>query len=84
MVDEMLVAQAKWLPQYRREITKAKKRFASEPRLGTKSTKGAARLKTRSVAQLRKRAAEVRRQTAASDKAEADRAKALAKAKRAR
>ena len=44
MVDEMLVAQAKWLRQYRKEMPKAKKRLASEKPLGIKSTKGAARL----------------------------------------
>ena len=26
MVDEMLIAQSKWLPQYRKEIPKARKR----------------------------------------------------------
>ncbi|MBT7861177.1 MAG: alpha-glucosidase/alpha-galactosidase, partial [Gemmatimonadetes bacterium] len=30
MVDEMLVAQSQWLPQYRREMPKAKKRLASQ------------------------------------------------------
>lgn len=45
MVDEMLVAQAQWLPQYRREIPSAKKRLGSEKPLGTNSSKGAARLK---------------------------------------
>ncbi len=29
MVDEMLVAQAQWLPQYRKEIPKARKRLAN-------------------------------------------------------
>jgi alpha-galactosidase len=70
MTDEMLVAQADWLPQYAREITKAKKRLASEKRLGTNTTKGAARIKVRTVAQLRKdRAAAAR--TVAADKAAA-------------
>ncbi|MFA6135324.1 MAG: alpha-glucosidase/alpha-galactosidase [Phycisphaerae bacterium] len=53
MVDEMLVAQAQWLPQYKREIPKAAKRLASCKRLGTHKGHGAARLKTQSVAQLR-------------------------------
>ena len=43
MVDEMLVAQAQWLPQYAAEIPRALQRLASEPPLGTKSTRGAAR-----------------------------------------
>ena len=44
MTDEMLVAQAQWLPQYRREIPKAQQRLAGEKRLGTNKWKGAARL----------------------------------------
>ena len=47
MVDEMLVAQAQWLPQYKEEIPKAKARLALEKPLGTKSTEGAARIKPR-------------------------------------
>jgi len=54
LVDEMLVAQAQWLPQYRREIPKARKRLASGKRLGTNRTKGAVRLKARTVAQMRR------------------------------
>ena len=53
MADEMLVAQAKWLPQYRAEIPKARRRLAAEKPLGTKKWRGAARLHTRSVAELR-------------------------------
>ena len=54
MTDEMLVAQAKWLPQYKKEIPAAKKRLASEEPLGTKSTKGTARIKARTVTELRR------------------------------
>jgi alpha-galactosidase len=54
MVDEMLVAGARWLPQYRSETPGARKRLRSEPRLGTRSTKGAARLKTKTVAEMRR------------------------------
>jgi len=55
MVDRMLVAQAKWLPQYRKEIPKAKKRLASEKSLAKyPGAKGVARLKTRSVSELAK------------------------------
>ncbi|MEI6211730.1 MAG: alpha-glucosidase/alpha-galactosidase [bacterium] len=64
MTDEMLIAQAKWLPQYREELPAAKKRFASEPRLGTRSTRGAARKGVASVKQVAKRNA----QTAAKRK----------------
>jgi len=52
MVDEMLVAQAKWLPQYARQIPAAKKRLASGKRLGRNRWKGAARLKVRTPAEL--------------------------------
>jgi alpha-galactosidase len=48
MTDEMLVATAKWLPQYRREIPLAKKRLADAKRRGdyrgTSKSKGAARI----------------------------------------
>ena len=54
LADEMLVAEAKWLPQYKDEIPAAKKRLASEKPLGVKGTKGAARLQVRSVDDLRK------------------------------
>jgi alpha-galactosidase len=47
MTDEMLVAQAQWLPQYRKSLAAAKKRLASEPRLGTSKSKGAARIPTK-------------------------------------
>lgn len=69
MVDEMLVAQAQWLPQYKKEIPKAQKRLSSQKRLGTRSTQGAARLKTRSVAQMKKNAAQARKNADAADKA---------------
>ncbi|MCY2930512.1 MAG: alpha-glucosidase/alpha-galactosidase [Planctomycetota bacterium] len=69
MTDEMLVAQAKWLPQYRGEIAKAAKRLASEKRLGTKGTKGVARLHTKTVTEMKKDRAAARRIAAASDKA---------------
>lgn len=47
MVDEMLVAQARWLPQYRDEVPRARARLRREKPLGTKKWSGAARLKTR-------------------------------------
>ena len=69
MVDEMLVAQAEWLPQYKKEIPKANKRLLSEKRLGTRSTKGAARLKTKTIAEMKKNAAQARKNADAADKA---------------
>jgi alpha-galactosidase len=43
MVDEMLVAQARWLPQYAKEIPRAGRRLANAKRLGTRKGRGAAR-----------------------------------------
>ena len=70
MVDEMLVAQAPWLPQYKREVAAAKKRLAGAKRLGTKSTKGAARLRTKSVTEMKRNAASARKNADAADKGE--------------
>jgi alpha-galactosidase len=45
MVDEMLVAQARWLPQYGKAVAAARRRLASGPRLKTRAHyRGAARL----------------------------------------
>lgn len=54
MVDDFLIAQAEWLPQYRKATRAANARLAKGPRLKTKNYKGAARLKTRSMAELRR------------------------------
>jgi alpha-galactosidase len=54
MVDEMLVAGKKWLPQFAGDMSGAKKRLAAAKRngtyKGTHSTKGACRKKTKKVA----------------------------------
>jgi alpha-galactosidase len=52
MVDELLVAQAKWLPQYADAIPAAKERLKN-PKVKTREWKGAARLDVRSVDELR-------------------------------
>ncbi len=50
MTDEMLVAQAEWLPQFKKAIAAARKRMKSKNLLPTRTGyKGAARLHTRSV-----------------------------------
>ena len=50
MVDEMLVAQAKWLPQYGKAIAAAKKRMTSGKLIKTlKNYRGAARLPTKKI-----------------------------------
>lgn len=60
MVDEMLVAQAKWLPQYKKAIRSARKRLEKGPLIPTREGyEGAARLHTRSVQEME---AESRRQ----------------------
>ena len=56
MTDEMLVAQAGWLPQYADEIPRAQKRLDNSKRLGTRDSAGAARLEERSVEELREAA----------------------------
>ncbi len=56
MTDEMLVAQAKWLPQYSDEIPRAQGRLEEDVRNGTRvklrETRGAARLHTKSVEEM--------------------------------
>lgn len=55
LVDEMLVAQEQWLPQYKTAIEKAKKRLASGNLIPTRDDyKGAARLKTKTVEEMAK------------------------------
>jgi len=54
MVDEFLVAQAQWLPQYRKATRRAKTRLAKGPLIKTKAYRGAARKHTRSMAELRR------------------------------
>lgn len=52
MVDEMLVAQARWLPQYAESIPAAKELLAT-PKVNTREWNGAARLAVRSVEELK-------------------------------
>jgi alpha-galactosidase len=72
MTDEMLVAQAQWLPQYQHEIPAAKERLVQAKRNGTRvklvQTEGAARLHTRTVEEMAHNKAEARANTAAADK----------------
>jgi alpha-galactosidase len=70
MTDEMLVAQAEWLPQYvaNGEVERAKERLAKAKPLGTNKTRGAARLKVRSVDEL-KRGGSAAKQILEADKA---------------
>jgi len=68
MVDEMLVACEKWLPQYAEVIADAKKRL-SGPLLPTKETRGAARLHTKTVEEMKQDAEAARKNAAEADKA---------------
>ena len=52
MVDEMLIAQAKWLPQYEEAIEPARQRL-SKNTVKTRTWAGAARKKVRNVAELK-------------------------------
>ena len=70
MVDEMLVAGEKWLPQYKDEIAKAKVRLQN-PKVQVKDGyKGAARLHTKTIDEMLSD-----RNAATKNAAEADKAK---------
>ena len=66
MVDEMLVAGAKWLPQYKKEIPKAKKRLKDNT-LKLHPVKGFT-LEAKSVEQMKKEKAKYTKQAAAAAK----------------
>lgn len=69
LVDDMLVAQEQWLPQYGKAIAEAKERLIHTPRLSTQtSTEGAARLKVKSIEEMSHDKEESRRISQASDK----------------
>jgi alpha-galactosidase len=72
MTDEMLVAQAQWLPQYKSETIAAKARLAEHEKNGTrvklKQTQGAARLHTKTVEEMAKDKSEARANASAADK----------------
>ncbi len=73
LVDEMLVAQRQWLPQYRDAIDEAEKRLADTAhRIRTRHPagyRGAARLKTRSVEELARNKEAARKNAEEADKA---------------
>jgi len=72
MTDEMLVAQARWLPQYAGAIEEAKARLDAHEANGTRvklsDTKGAARLPVKPIEELRKNREEAAKTAAAADK----------------
>ncbi len=72
MTDEMLAAQAQWLPQYAAEAPRARQRLEEAVRRGTRvrlrETEGAARLKVKSVEEMAQDREEARANAAAADK----------------
>jgi alpha-galactosidase len=73
LTDELLLAQAKWLPNYSQtDIEAARARLECHEAEGTRvtlqMTEGAARLHTRSIAEMQTQAQEVRKLAMTSDK----------------
>jgi alpha-galactosidase len=72
MVDEMLVAQEAWLPQYREAIAAARARLEAGRAAGTiiphRDYRGAARLKVRTVEELARERGAAKRDATAADK----------------
>ncbi len=73
MTDEMLAAQAEWLPQYAKEIAEAKKRLAEAEQTGSRAAvragyQGAARLHTKTIDEMMQAHEEARANAQAADK----------------
>ena len=73
MTDEMLIAQAKWLPQYADTIPEAQARLSAAEQEGSRVKRwegwqGAARIPTQSIEEMSEHAAEARSNAAAADK----------------
>ena len=68
MTDEMLVAQAEWLPQYADSIPDAKARL-KKATVKTRAFAGAARLHTKTVAEMKRDKEAARQNASAADKA---------------
>ncbi len=73
LTDEMLVAQAQWLPNFATEISPARERLAAAERDGTRvrtvQTEGAARLAVKSVEEMARDKIAASANAAAADKA---------------
>ncbi len=69
LVDEMLVAQEQWLPQYKEAILEAKVRLSSDNLIPTKEYKGAARLEVKTVEQMASNRDQANKNAGESDKA---------------
>ena len=71
MVDDMLIAQEQWLPQFAEAIAEAKERASKEPRIPTNDDyRGAARLKEKTVAEMAEDREAASKNAGAADKAE--------------
>lgn len=71
LVDEMLIAQEQWLPQYGKSIAEAKKRWEEGNLIPTKEGyQGAARLKVKTVDEMAQNSKKATENAAAADKAE--------------
>ena len=74
LTDDMLIAQAAWLPQYAKDIPQARKRLADALENGTRAklrkTEGAARIHTKTVEEMTRDRAAARKNAAAADKGE--------------
>jgi alpha-galactosidase len=68
MADEMLVAQKKWLPQYETETAEAEKRLKKEKIATKEGYSGAARLKTKTVEEMKQDKQKARKNAANADK----------------
>ncbi|WP_123039644.1 alpha-glucosidase/alpha-galactosidase [Cohnella candidum] len=69
MVDEMLVAGERWLPQYGEAIAAAKKRLAEGPRVATREGyRGAARLHVKTMDEMKQDRDAANKNAGASDK----------------
>ena len=53
MTDEMLVAPAQWLPNYKNEITKAKRHLVNTKPIGNMGSEGDAPSEAMSVGEVR-------------------------------
>jgi alpha-galactosidase len=70
MADEMLITQEKWLPQYKDAILEAKEYFKSDKVIPTNENyKGAARLKVKSIDEMKKDAKAAKENAQEADKA---------------
>jgi alpha-galactosidase len=72
MTDELLLAQAQWLPQYCEDIPRARKRLEEAEQTGTRvrlrDWQGAARLPVKTVDEMAADVAGARANAAAADK----------------